>query len=216
VLKASAAAGWRALQVDVLTSSGVPLERRDVGCGPRRPMAPSDFVLPGPGQTIAYDTCPTARPKTAGNYRLRVLFKPFQDQKVVFTQEFPVTYVEIRDQAIADRVVVRLPQNPHWPPSDARKVELLNVRDQGRNLLVFRSENFVRRVRELDEDSRLAATPKYFEIADHFQEIWVYYNRQGKHYRARLHAVVGRIREDSEVGKESLADAMLEELLHMR
>jgi hypothetical protein len=148
---------------------------------------------------------------------LHIQVRPFKDQSVVFERELPVKYVELRYSMIADRVVLR-PGNA-WNPAAfaADTVEVLNVRDRGRNELVCRHTmsgvEYVRRVRDLDADSRLAAVARYYEMLDPVQEIWVDYDLKGEQRRLRM-SMWGQIREDAKAGAGSPPELLVEEMFH--
>ncbi len=186
------------IRIDVIDAAGIR-----VPGGPADTQAPAiNFVrrlepLPHGESTMVLLPSLT-RPSKAGQYTVRVWGMPTGEKDLVIKKELPLRLTDIDTANVVAGRTLTVPES-RTKDSPTARVELLNVKDAGSHVLIFRKTEshqiLTERVTRLDATSGLIAVPKFFEPFAFDREIWVAFEKDQSLFYARISYISGKVKE---------------------
>lgn len=167
--------------------------------------SPDDFVFLPAGKSISIKSSVANYADKPGNYAVQVKFTPTPDENFKVTKELPLTYQEIPNDVIADKVVRKGPVGINDPEDRKEVFELMNVKTEKGHELLYRLSSYednklidvkLDRLLPLDADSKITAITKFPGRGDVSEQIWLTYNKGGDLYFARIEYVTGVVLEN--------------------
>ena len=192
------------LWLDLLTieRTTVPASKRSY----RPTRKPDDFVRLDSGKSIEMSFSLFDGVRKAGRYIVRVSFFPTPDEKFEVKQELPITCLEISDNRVYEKVLLKIPPNPNANLPRDEFLDLLNVKTDNGFEMLYRQFDYgddgapryrLERLFPLDEKSRFTAVPMFFEKKDQVRQIWITYNKGGELHFARIMYSSGQVLENT-------------------